>query len=254
MSLNLDLLPQTAFIFFLLFARIGTLVMFLPGIGDRTLSPRMRLVFALLLTFVMQPLLQPSLPALPGNLNALMVLFLFEVLLGLAIGFSVRLIMSGLSITGSVIAMQTGLAFAENYDPSQGSQSALFATFLGLLATTLIFALDIHHLMIGAMHDSYQIFPPGKLVAIGDFANSAFNTISAAFKVAIRLSAPFLVFGLVFYLGIGILARLIPQVQVFFLAQPASIFLGLVLFFLLLSTLMLAYLNYFEDAIKPYLL
>ena len=103
------------------------------------------------------------------------------------------------------------------------------------------------------MYDSYQLFKPGGILPTGDFAQVAVDTLSKGFRIAIQLTGPFLAFGLIFYLGIGVLSRLIPQVHVFFLALPLNIMLGMFLFMLLLGTFMLWYLDYFGEAIRPYL-
>jgi len=253
MTLTLDFLPQTAFSFFLIFARTGAISMTLPGIGDRMVPPRIRLVFALALTLILYPLVSKTFPNLPTSLFGMISAVVSEVLVGLAIGFAVRIIVSALQFAGSVIAFQTGLAFAQNVDPANGVQSSLFGTFLSVLSVALIFATDMHHLLLSAIHDSYVLFKPGSALPTGDFAQVAVQTLSSGFRIALQLAGPFLAFGLIFYLGVGVLARLIPQVQVFFLALPLNIVLGMVLFMLLLSTLMLWFLDYFGEALRPYL-
>lgn len=253
MSLTLDFLPQMAFAFMLIFARIGAITMLLPGIGDRTVPPRIRLVLALALTLVLYPLVHTVFPPLPTTLNAMIGALTSEMLIGLAIGFTVRMIVTAILFAGSVIAFQTGLAFAQSVDPAQGVQSSLFSAFFSVLTVAVLFATDMHYLLLSAMHDSYQLFRPNGEVPIGDLTEVALKTLSDGFRVALQLSAPFLVFGLIFYLGIGILTRLIPQVQVFFLAMPANISLGLILFMLLLSTMMVWYLDYFGRAMTPFL-
>lgn len=253
MTIALDLLPHTAFLFLLVFTRVGAIAMALPGIGDQTIPPRIRLVFALALTLVLLPLVARELSELPSALPAMLVALVREAIVGLAIGFAVRLIVSAVQLAGSTIAFQTGLAFAQNVDPSQGVQSTLFGNFLSVLAVALMFATDLHHLLIVAIHDSYTLFRPGADLPVGDFAVLALATVTDAFRVAMQLSAPFLAFGLIFYLGIGVLSRLIPQVQVFFLAMPANIMLGFALLMLLLGTAMVWYLDYFARAVRPLL-
>ncbi len=253
MTLNLDFLPQTAFVFLLIFARIGAMTMALPGIGDRTVPPRIRLVFALALTLILFPIVQNTIPSLPATIPAMATAMFREALVGLAIGGVVRMIISAIQLVGSTIAFQTGLAFAQNVDPQQGVQSTLFGTFLSVLAVTMIFATDMHYLLLAAMYDSYHVFKPGAAFAVGDFAQNAVGTLTAAFRIAMQISAPFLAFGLVFFLGMGVLSRLIPQVQVFFLAMPANILLGLLLLFLLIGSMMLWFLDYFGNALQPYL-
>ncbi len=255
MTITLDFLPQTAFAFLLIFARLGSMSMSLPGFGDRAVPPRIRLVLALAISLILYPLVRDRLPAVPLTLAGLLTALAGELLIGLAIGLSVKLIVSGIQVAGSTISVQTGLALAQTVDPAQGTMGTLFGTFLSILSITMIFAADLHHVLLGAMNDSYQLFPPGELLpsAAADFAKAALETISAAFRIALQLAAPFLIFGLIFYLGLGVLTRLIPQVQIFFVIMPANIMLGFVLFMLLLSTLMLWFLSYFGDAIKPYL-
>jgi flagellar biosynthetic protein FliR len=122
-----------------------------------------------------------------------------------------------------------------------------------MMALTMIFSLDLHHVLLRGMFDSYLLFAPAMTLPIGDFAALATQTIAGAFRVAVQISAPFIVFGLVFHLGIGILARLIPQIQVFFIAQPATILFSFVLFMVLLSGMMTVYLDYYAHSLEPFI-
>jgi len=253
MTFTLDFLPQTAFAFILIFARIGSISMALPGIGDRRVPSRIRLVFALSMSLILYPIVVKYFSSFPTSLIGMMAAIISEVLVGIAIGFSVRLIISAIELVGTTIAFQTGLAFAQSVDPSNGTQSSIFGSFLSVLTVTMIFTTDMHHMLLSAMHDSYLLFKPGNVLPVGDLAQNAIQTLSAGFRIAIQLSGPFLAFGLVFYLGVGVLARLIPQVQVFFLAMPLNIALGMVLFMLLLGTIVYWFLDYFGEALGPYL-
>ncbi|MGH1350387.1 MAG: flagellar biosynthetic protein FliR [Methyloligellaceae bacterium] len=253
MSIDFGFLPQTAFVFFLIFARVGTMIMVIPGIGDRAVPIRIRLTFALGLTLILYPTLTGKLPTMPPEISMLLVHLIYEVIIGIALAFSVRLIIAGLHAAGEVIAVQTGLAFAQSVDPSQGIQGTLVSNFMSLLSVTLIFAADLHHILLQTIVDSYTLFPVGNLYPAEDFLQVAIRTLANAFRIGLQLAAPFIVFGLVFYLGVGILSRLIPQVQVFFVAMPANIFFGFILFMMLLSTLMLWYLDYFGESLRPYL-
>jgi flagellar biosynthesis protein FliR len=110
---------------------------------------------------------------------------------------------------------------------------------------TLLFATDTHHLVIAALNESYRIFAPGELMSSGDVAALATRAFATAFKIGMQLSAPFLVFGLVFNIGLGVLARLMPAMQVYFVGVPLSIMIGFLIFGLVLSAMMGTYLNYF---------
>ncbi len=253
MTLNLDFLPLTAYIFLLIFARVGSMVMALPGIGDQNVPANIRLVFALALCLVFYPLMQDKFPPLEGNLYAMLVLFGHELIIGLVLGLMIRLIMTGAQVAGTVIGVQSGLSFATSFDPNFGGQTNVISTFLGVLSLTLIFVGDLHHLLLRGIFDSYKLFSPTDSIPVGDLSVLALTLISGAFRIALQLSAPFIVFGLIFYLGIGVLARLIPQIQIFFIAMPVNIFVSLVLFMLLLTSIMMAYMAYFMRSIEPFL-
>ncbi|HEY0329972.1 MAG TPA: flagellar biosynthetic protein FliR, partial [Rhodopseudomonas sp.] len=153
--------------------------------------------------------------------------------------------LSALQVAGSVIAQQLGLGFVTSVDPTQGQQGAVIGNFLTLLGLTLLFATDTHHLVIAALNDSYRIFSPGELMSSGDVAQLATQAFAAAFKIGMQLSAPFLVFGLVFNIGLGVLARLMPQMQVYFVGVPLSIFAGFLIFGAVLATMMGTFMDYF---------
>ncbi len=253
MTLNLDFLPQTAFVFLLVFARIGTMVMAMPGIGDRSVPPNIRLVFALALGLVFYPLVQERFPTMPTTPGPMLALFAHELIIGLVLGILIRLISAGAQVAGTIVGFQSGLSFATSFDPNFGGQSNIISTFFGILALTLIFVGDLHHLLLTGIFNSYTLFTPTMALPVGDFTELALNLVSGSFRIALQMSAPFIIFGLIFYLGIGLLARLIPQIQIFFIAMPANIFLSLILFMLLISSIMMAYMTYFTTSLDLFL-
>jgi flagellar biosynthetic protein FliR len=143
-----------------------------------------------------------------------------------------------------------GLGFVTAVDPTQGQQGVIVGNFLGVLGVTLIFATDMHHLVIGALHDSYSLFAPGTIPLLGDIAALTTQTIATAFRIGVQLSAPFLVFGLLFNLGLGVLSRLMPQMQVYFVGMPLSIWLGFLILLVVLGALMTALLGSVEDVLR----
>jgi flagellar biosynthetic protein FliR len=170
-----------------------------------------------------------------------------EIIVGAILGLTARLAISALQVAGSVIAQQLGLGFVTAVDPTQGQQGIIVGNFLALLGITLIFATDLHLLVIRGLNESYTLFRPGEMPVVGDMAQLVTSTIATAFKIGIQLSAPFLVFGLLFNLGLGVLSRLMPQMQVFFIGLPLSIILGLLLLLLVVGAMMGVFVNYMED-------
>lgn len=249
MTFSLDLLPELAFFYLLIFARVGTLLMLMPAIGENMIPARMRLTFALLFSLTLYPLIAPGLPAfLPGNLLGAVQVILHEIAVGLILGLIARMVVSAAQVAGAIIAFQAGLSFAMSADPTQeGVQGALIGSFLSFLGLTLIFATDLHHLMLAAIYDSYMVFAPDAPLMFGDAADLAVQSVASAFSIGVQMAAPFIVFGLVFYLGLGILARLMPQVQVFFVAMPANISIAVLLLAMLLTMMMGWYLTHVED-------
>src|SRR3989442_4320413 len=245
MRVDISLLPALAATFMLVFARVGALVMLLPGFGESNIPVRVKLAIALLLTLIILPLHRAAYQVDLRSMSSLGVLMMHEIVIGIVLGATGRVTLSALSVAGSVIAQQLGLGFVTSVDPTQGQQGLLIGNFLALLGMTLLFATDSHHLVIAALNDSYSIFSPGQLMPSGDIAALATRAFAAAFKIGMQLSAPFLVFGLVFNIGLGVLARLMPQMQVYFVGVPLSIMVGFLIFALVISAMMGTYLNYF---------
>jgi flagellar biosynthetic protein FliR len=245
MRIDIAFLPALAAAFILAFARIGAMVMLLPGLGESNIPVRIKLSIALLLTLIILPLHRDAYHVDMQSLTALLVLMLHEIVIGIVLGATARVTLSALQVAGAVIAQQMGLGFVTAVDPTQGQQGVLVGNFLTLLGVTLLFATDTHHLVLSALNDSYKIFSPGEIVGSGDLAALATAAFAAAFKIGLQLSAPFLVFGLVFNIGLGVLARLMPQMQVYFVGVPLSIFAGFLIFGLVIAAMMGTFLDYF---------
>jgi flagellar biosynthetic protein FliR len=245
MRVDISLLPALAATFMLVFARVGAMVMLMPGFGESNIPVRIKLGIALLLTLIILPLHRAAYQIDLTSMSSLGVLMVHEIVIGIVLGATARVTLSALAVAGSVIAQQLGLGFVTAVDPTQGQQGVLIGNFLTMLGLTLLFATDSHHLVIAALNESYRIFSPGELLPSGDVAALATRAFAAAFKIGMQLSAPFLVFGLVFNIGLGVLARLMPSMQVYFVGVPLSIMIGFLIFAFVLTGMMATYLNYF---------
>src|ERR1700753_722269 len=170
MRIDISLLPVLAAAFMLVFARVGAMVMLLPGLGESNIPVRIKLAIALLLALIILPLHRADYHVNMDALAALLVLVMYEIMIGIILGATARVTLAALAIAGSVIAQQLGLGFVTSVDPTQGQQGLLIGNFLTMLGLTLLFATDSHHLVIAALNDSYRIFAPGELVSSGDVA------------------------------------------------------------------------------------
>ncbi len=235
-------------IYMLVFARTGAMIMLLPAIGDMGVPARVRLGLALAVSLALVPVVQHSYVTglNPGPMQ-IGLLIAQEVTAGVVVGAMARLIMSALSVAGNLIATQIGLAYAQTFDPSMGEAGAVVGNFMTLLGTVLIFATNLHHLAIGAIQGSYALIPPGQPLPTADLAELAVRLVSGSFALGFQLAAPFMVFGFALYAALGILARLMPQLQVFFVAMPVNIMAGLMLLMLVIGTMMTVFLNYYAD-------
>ncbi len=245
MRIDISLLPLLAAAFMLTFARVGAMVMLLPGLGETNIPVRVKLSIALLLTLIILPLHRADYHIDMNSMAALLVMMVYEILIGVVLGATARVTLAALQVAGAVIAQQMGLGFVTSVDPTQGQQGVLIGNFLTLLGVTMLFATDSHYLVIAALNDSYRIFSPGEVMPSGDVAELATRAFSAAFKIGMQLAAPFLVFGLVFNIGLGVLARLMPQMQVYFVGVPLSILSGFLIFGIVLAAMMGTFVDYF---------
>jgi flagellar biosynthetic protein FliR len=226
------------------------MLMLLPGLGELMVPARVRLTSALVLAAVMLPLHRAAYQIDLQSIGPLLVMLGEELLIGAVLGMTARLTMAALQVTGSVVAQQLGLGFVTAVDPTQGQQGVIIGNFLTILGLALLFATNMHHLVIAALDDSYTLFVPGEVPLTGDMAALMTRTLAGAFRVGIQLSAPFLVFGLLFNLGLGLLSRLMPQMQVFFVGMPLSILAGFMMLFLLISAMMGTYLGSVEGVLR----
>jgi flagellar biosynthetic protein FliR len=249
MHIDISFLPALAAAFLLAFARVGTMVMLLPGVGEMNLPARVRLTMALVLTAILLPAHQKAYAVDLKAFGPMLTMLFQELIVGAVLGLTARLAISALQVAGSVVAQQLGLGFVTSVDPTQNQQGVIVGNFLSVLGITLIFATDLHHLVIAGMNDSYAIFQPGEMPIVGDVAQHVTKIIATSFRIGIQLSAPFLVFGLLFNLGLGVLSRLMPQMQVFFIGLPLSILLGFLLLVLVIGSMMGTFGGYIESVL-----
>jgi len=247
MTLSIGWLPGVAYLYLLIFSRVGTMLMLMPAFGNGVIPARMRLSLALLLSLVFYPLVSQKLPAEPDGILGAVAIMGHEIAVGLILGGIARMILSAAQTAGAAIAYQMGLSVAQTADPSQeGVQGAIVGNFIGMLGVALIFAMDLHHLVLAAIYQSYTLYPPQMPLMFGDAAKLAIEVAAKSFLVGVQLASPFIVFGMIFYLGLGLLSKLMPQLQVFFIAMPAGIGIGFLLLMLLLGVMMSWYITHVQ--------
>ncbi len=239
-------LPLQVFGAGLVFARVGALVMLLPGVGETSVPTQIRLAFALLLALILYPVVRERLPPVPADLAGLAGDLFIELAVGLALGALLRMFLGALAVAGEIVSLQTTLSFAQTTNPLQAQPTASVSAFLAILGLTLVFATDLHQLFIAAIARSFALFPAGRPPPVQDFATLAIHTFAATFALGLQLSAPVVVFALVFNVALGLVARIMPQFQVFFAAAPLILLLGLSVFALSVGTMGLVWVDRFH--------
>ena len=230
-----------------LFARIGAVIVLLPGFGEPAVPGLVRLAIAGSLTVMLAPSLAGLAPPPPADPWLAGGVIIKEALIGLFLGAMARLIFAALATAGQVIGFETGLSFAQANDPTMGQAGQLFSVFLAVLGVALVFAANLHHLFLEGVYRSYSTFPPGDALPVADAAAMAVDVVGRSFAIGVQLAAPLILAGLVFRLGLGVLSRLIPNIQVFFVAMPFSVLGALVVFALGLSAGMIVWLDRLQE-------
>ena len=246
LSLNL-------FAFLLIFARVGTAFFLFPGFQGKQVTVRIRLSIALAITFLLTPLLIDILPKMPGSPWVLFALMIGEVLSGAILGTTVLIIFSTLRVAGTVISFVSAMANALVFDPISQAQSAIVSGFLSTVAILLLFVTDLHHLLIQSLIDSYSLFQPGIAPDFGDTAELIVRHVSATFKLGVQLAAPFIVVSLVYNLALGLMARLAPQIPIFFVALPFQLVVSTVLLMIVAPSILLVFMAHARDHLLPFL-
>lgn len=241
------------FSYILVFCRIGAGMMLLPGISEAYISPMARLVAALGITGVVVPIIQPTLPALPESVAALFLLLAGEIIIGVLIGTIAKILLSTMHIAGDIIAYQIGLSSGMMFDPSQGSQTTIISTFMSVLALMLILSTDLHHIFLTGLVDSYTLFSPATALNTGDMTQLVESTVSGSFTMGVKIAAPLIVIGLIINLGAGIMGRLMPQMQVFFIMMPVQISLGFFILMITLSGGMMWFMDYYAEVMANFI-
>jgi flagellar biosynthetic protein FliR len=246
-------LVSELFGFLLVFCRLGSAMMLLPGFGELYVAVRARLFMAFMFSLVLSPVLH--LPPPPDSVVGLVTLLLAEIAVGVFIGGLSRMIISAVNIAGMIIAYEPSLASALTVDmtQNQGAQDTSLGNFLSVTAVVLMFSMNLHHMMLRGLADSYTLFLPGQFPLVADFANHAAHTMSGIFLMGVQMASPHIVIGLILYLGAGIISRLIPNIQIFFVLMAPQLLLSFFVLMVAFSAIMMWYMDYFKNTLATFL-
>lgn len=253
MSLLEEFLVQGVFAFILTFVRIGAALTIMPGVGDTFTPQQIRLYIALGLSLVLSPLVAQHLPNPVPTTAVLFTLIVMEFVVGIFIGTIARIFMVALDTAGMAISMMSGLGNAQVFNPAFATQGSLVGALFSVTGVLVLFATNMHHLLFFGLVGSYELFPVGAVPDAGSMAELMARAVASSFMIGIQIASPFIVVSLLIYIGMGVLTRLMPQIQVFLLALPLQIILSIVTLGLVISTIMLFWVSKFEDGMVFFL-
>ena len=248
-----DFLAINIFAFVLVFARVGSAMILLPGFAASYVPVRIRLATALAVSFVVTPVLAPILPVPPSEVADTISIITKEILTGVFLGTLAAIFVASLQTAGTLIALFAGLANALIQDAIAQQQSSTVASFLSAMGVVLVFVTDLHHLMLAAVIDSYMLFAPSEPFFWGDAANILARQVADSFALGLQMASPFLLIAIVYYVGLGLLGRLMPALPVFFIGMPIQIMVQIWALMISVSAIMMVFLRHFQDGYAAFL-
>ena len=217
-------------VFTFVFLRISAILALIPVMGETAVPIRVKAGLALLIALLVFPSIRMDIPSLQADAEivAVVLAMMGEVLIGVIIGFAARIIFAGIRFAGNMVGLQMGLSIANIFDPVSSTQVSIMEEIQYLAAMLVYLAVDAHHLFIRAIVDSYRFVTPFGF----HFSESLMQFIllfsKGLFVTAVKISAPVMAVLLFSNVALGVVARTVPQINVFIVGMPLQIATGLI--------------------------
>jgi len=196
-----------------------------PVLGQTRIHSRVRIGLAIGIVLVIAPSL-PPMPSVAADSAMGLLILCYQLIIGLAIGFALRLVFTAVEMAGDLIGLQMGLGFAMFYDPTNVQHTPILGQFLGLLATLVFLAINGHLLIISALVDSFHTLPITLEPLQGGFFQTLARHGAIIFLAGLQLALPLIVTLLVVNLALGVLTRAAPQLNIFAVGFPVTLSIG----------------------------
>ena len=225
--------------FFLCFARVLGLIMMAPIFSQKEIVSQGKVMLAVTLSIFLTPLVSKFLPV-TTELNQINILYLMllEFGMGAFIGLSAKVLFFLIDILGHIIGMESGLSSAMLFNPSSGSQTMLPTLSLTVGAVVLLFSANFHHTLIQVLYHSYEFIDIHQVGVLADFKISLLDSFQKMFSLGLQFAYPFIIVALILNFSIGLLNKIIPQIQVFSIIMPAQVFVGFFMMAMLIGHLL----------------
>ena len=218
--------------FTLIFLRISALLIMIPVIGERAVPLRVKGGLAILISVLVFPAVSADMNNLRPDeeILTLAIAMIGEIMIGIVIGLTTKIIFAGIQFAGEMIGIQIGFSIVNVLDPVTSTQVSVIAEFQYLIALLVYLAIDAHHTLLFAIVDSYRVVSPFSYHFSGSLMNHILILSSELFVMAIKISAPIMAVLLFTNVALGVVARTVPQINVFIVGFPLQITVGLIVF------------------------
>ncbi|MES2252090.1 MAG: flagellar biosynthetic protein FliR [Pseudomonadota bacterium] len=250
-------MPKSLFLsefipFFLVFCRVIGFMLSMPFLGQVEVSPRFRVLAGLAFSFLLAPALPTGTVDVTMSYVSLAVLCAHELFIGYFVGLVGRLLLTILDCAGMMMSAQMGLSSATIFNPNFSGQGALTSMIMVLFGIAVFLSLDLHHLMFRGLVKSYYLFPIDGKLMLGDMSKGYSQLFSLIFSMGLQLSMPFIIVFIVLQVGFGLMNRMIPQMQIFFVSLPLQIWGGLMVFLITGGSIIMRFSSIFDREYRAF--
>lgn len=222
----LDLLSGWGVSFMLVLTRVSAMIYAFPFFGSPAIATRVRILITLVISFMLLPMVGVQGLGFDWNLGRLALGIGRELAIGLIVGFGTRFMFEAFSLAGTFAGRQMGFAIAELVDPVTSAPQSMVGQFWALVAILLFLAVDGHHFLIRLLVQNFQIVPLDTGVLQPASGQMLITGSNEMFRLALKLAAPAIILTLMVDVGVGFLSRAMPRLQVFFVALPLKLVVG----------------------------
>ena len=234
----MEVIWQNIELFTILFARTSAFIFVLPVLGNRNIPVHAKIGLSVFVSFFLFPVMRGIEGSLPEETIPFILIVIKEVLVGLALGFITKFLFAGVQIAGEAVGRQMGFGMARVMDPGSQEQVSLVGDFQVVVVFLIYLAIDGHHFLLRGLVESYQKVPIAEAVIGRGIENHVVNMASGMFLSGVKIGAPVIVALLLTTIALGILARTVPQMNVFIVGLPLKIGVGILALILTMTLFM----------------
>jgi len=214
--------------FVLILIRVSTILVMMPILGHKTVPIRVKAGLSLVITFLIFPFVRKVIPSVSPDLIPMILQMAGEIMVGIVIGFAVKVVFTGIQYAGELIGLQMGFSMANVLDPMNNINVSIISEMQYLMALLIFLSINGHHVFITVITDSYRVLAPFGFHMTGPLAQTLLALSQNIFIIAVKASAPVIAVMLFTNLGMALIARTVPQINILIVGFPLQISVGLI--------------------------